>query len=121
VPRERLPKAKEITIKINLTDAEECLKLLPEGLEKVRKEIEEAVRRVNFWNFLRKCRYLETVRADFHLTGLLNPPAWSLFCKHRKNKRGKEGLYLGDLPKKVRKDITGPCDEESCPIYRKRK
>jgi hypothetical protein len=115
--RERLPKAKEVTIKISLTEAEKCLKLLPEDLEKVRKEIGEAVRRVNFWNFLRNCRYLEAVRADFHLTGLLNPPVWSLFCKHKKNKGGKERLYLGNLPEKVRKDITGPCDEESCPIY----
>ncbi|KPV63600.1 MAG: hypothetical protein AOA66_0732 [Candidatus Bathyarchaeota archaeon BA2] len=117
--KEKLPEAKKITTKLDLDEAKECLRYLPETLEKVRGKIREAIEHVDFWNFLRNCEYLEAVRADFHFTGLLNPPAWSLYCKHPENKRPceKEKLRIEDLPEEVIDKITGPCDKQNCPIY----
>ena len=85
--KETLPEAKKIRIELELEEAKECLKYLPHVLEEVRSKILEAIEDSKFWNFLRNCEYLEAVRADFHLTGLLNPPAWSLYCKHPENKK----------------------------------
>ncbi|MEM2781023.1 MAG: hypothetical protein QXG39_08895 [Candidatus Aenigmatarchaeota archaeon] len=117
--KERLPQAKEITIKIEMEEAKKCLKYLPENLERLKAEIEEAVKHAKFWNFLRNCKYLQAVRADFHLTGLLNPPGWTLYCKHPKNKKpyGKERAHIEDVSKAEREKIVGPCDQEYCPIY----
>ena len=73
---------------------------------------------MEFWNFLRRCDYLEFIRADFHLTGL-GRPGWRLYCKHPENKKGRDKLYIEDLPEEVKDQITGPCGKESCPIYKK--
>ncbi|KPV64999.1 MAG: hypothetical protein AOA65_0598 [Candidatus Bathyarchaeota archaeon BA1] len=100
-----LPEAKEITIKLDLDEARECLRYLPRDLERVRGKIEEAIKHLDFWNFLRSCEYLEAVMADFHFTGLLNPPAWSLYCKHPENKGGRQRLRI-----EVEDEITGACD-----------
>lgn len=111
-----LPEAKEITVKLELGDAEECLKYLPSNLERVRSKVEEAIEHVDFWNFLRSCEYLEFARADFHLTGLMTP-GWHLYCKHPENKSGAERLYIQGLLEEVKDKITGACDRENCPIY----
>ena len=108
-----LKRVKEITVKLELRDAKECLKYLPSNLKKVRSKIEEAIENVNFWNFLRNCGYLEFIR-DFHLM----TPDWHLYCKHSENKGGKEGLDIQGLSEKVKDKIVGTCDGESCPMYR---
>ncbi len=115
----RLPEAKEITVKLRLNEAKECLRYLPKGLESVRGKIEEAIEYANFWNFLRDCEHLEAVRANFHLTGLLNPPAWILYCKHPENKGERRKLYVKGVSEDVKGKMTGTCDRESCPIYRR--
>ncbi|MBT9165154.1 MAG: hypothetical protein DDT22_01217 [candidate division WS2 bacterium] len=124
----KLPESKEITIKIDLEDAKECLKYLPPSLERVKNEIEKAIGNVNFWNFLRDCEHLEFSVADFHLTGL-GKPGWHLYCKHPEHSSKERylkdlpeeirKLYRGDLPEDVRDKITGACNLEICPIYKR--
>lgn len=113
--KQTLPEAKEITVKLELRDAKECLKHLPSSLERARSKIEEAIEHVDFWNFSRNCEYLEFERADFHLTGLMTP-AWHKYCNHLRNKGGPERLYLQGLSEEVRDKITGACCRENCPI-----
>ncbi|MFZ6016424.1 MAG: hypothetical protein ACOYU0_02190 [Nitrospirota bacterium] len=129
--KEKLPESKEITVKLDLNEAKECLKYFPSNLERVRREIEEAIEDINFWNFLRNCEYLEFTQADFHLTGLMTP-GWHLYCKHFENKSKIENYfqdlaeeirekmketYFQDLPEEVKNKITGTCNRENCPIY----
>lgn len=114
---QKLPEAKEITLKLGLDEAEECLKCLPSNLEGVKTKLEEAIHYVHFWNFLRDCQYLQSVKADFHFTGLSNPPAWSLYCTHPENKGGTRGLYLGDVSEEIRDKVIGSCDRDNCSIY----
>jgi hypothetical protein len=116
--KSKLPEAKKITIELELSDAKECLNYLPSNLKVVRSKIEEALENVNFWNFLRNCEYLEFERADFHFTGLMTP-AWHLYCKHPENKMGTERLYIIGLSKEVKDKISGRCDRENCPIYKR--
>jgi hypothetical protein len=115
--KETLPEANEVTVKLKLNDAKECLKYLPSNLERVRSEIEKSIEHANFWNFLRYCEYLEYATADFHFMGLMTP-AWHLYCKHPENKEGTERLHIEGLPKKVKDKITGACNIENCPLYR---
>jgi len=114
---QKLPEAKEVTLKLGLDEAKECLKYLPSNLGGMKTKLEEAIKHANFWNFLRDCQYLETVKADFHFTGLFNRPAWSLYCTHPENKGGTRGLYLGDVSEKIRGKVIGSCDRDNCPIY----
>lgn len=120
MPKERgtLPEAKEITVKFELGDAEECLKYIPPNLERARNKIIEALERARFWNYLRDCEHLEFTRADFHLTGLMTP-AWHLYCKHPENKGGIEKVRIIGLSTEVRHKITGRCSKENCPLYEK--
>ena len=113
---EKLPEAKEVVVKLSLEDAEKCLQYIPKSLKEARKKIEEAIEHTNFWNFLRNCEYLKFKRADFHLTGLMNP-AWHLYCTHPENKSNPKKLYV-DLPEEEKKEVTGPCNRISCPIYK---
>lgn len=117
--KEKLPEAKKVMVKIDLNEASECLKYLPSSLERVRREIEQGIKYAEFWNFSRNCQYPESVKADFHLTGLFNPPAWTLYCKHPENKGGTERVYIIGLKKEVRDKITGACSKEDCPIYKR--
>lgn len=114
---QKLPETKEVTLKLGLDEAKECLKYLPSNLGGIKTKLEEAIKHIDFWNFLKDCQCLETFRADFHLTGLLNPPAWTLYCKHPENKGGTRGLYLGNVSEKIRDKVTGSCHRENCPIY----
>ncbi|MBO3800433.1 MAG: hypothetical protein FGF52_05205 [Candidatus Brockarchaeota archaeon] len=86
----KLPEAKEVSITLGVDEARELLGYIPDNLQKVESKVEEAIKNADFWNFLRDCEYLEAVQADFHLTGLLNPPAWNLYCKHPENRKHRE-------------------------------
>ena len=110
--KERLPEAK-VTVKLELNEAEECLKHLPPEFEELRIRFEEAIEQAKFWNFLRNCQYLEFEQADFHFTGL-GTPGWHLYCTHPENK-GRP-VYIADLPKEVKDRVTSGCDEKNCPI-----
>lgn len=115
--KETLPEAKKVTVEIDINEASECLKYLPSGLEIARREIEEGIKHAEFWNFSRNCQHLEFSKADFHLTGLMAPPAWYKYCKHPENKGGTAKLYIEGL-KEVRNKITGECSRENCPVYK---
>jgi len=116
--QQKLPQAEEVTLKLEIDEAKECLKFLPSNLEGVKTKLEEAIKHAYFWNFLRDCHYLQSFKADFHLTGLFNPPAWSLYCTHPENKGGAKRLYLGDISEEKRNKVTGSCDRDNCPIYK---
>lgn len=112
---EKPQEAKEIKIELKLSEIEKYLKLknLPKELcNKLEKSVEHA----NFWNFLRNCKYLEGIQADFHFTGLGNPPGWHLYCKNPKNK-SERPIYI-ELGSKDKDKITGICDIKNCPIYK---
>ncbi len=115
---EKLPEGKEITLKLRLNEARECLKHLPSILQGIKDKLEHTIKEIDFWNFLRDCQYLEAFQVDFHLTGLLNPPAWTLYCKHLENKGGADRLYLEEVPEETRNKITGSCNRDNCPIYK---
>lgn len=113
---QKIAEAKEVTLKLGLDEAKECLKYLPPN-GGIKTKLEEAIKDVDFWNFLKDCQCLEAFQADFHLTGLLNPPGWTLYCKHPENKGGTRRLDLGDVPEEIRDKVTGSCDRDNCPIY----
>lgn len=108
--REKLPEAKEIRVDIKLDAAKRVLSSLPADLKEVKNEIEKALERVEFWNFLRNCGYLESERADFHLTGL-GTPGWYLYCTHPDRKQ--------PYPDRLERKIADACERESCPIYKR--
>src|SRR3989344_9423575 len=112
---EKPQEAKKVEIEFMLSEVEKYLRL-KNFPKKLHSELEKSLEHANFWNFLRDCNYLESVKADFHITGFGNPPAWHLYCKHPKNKC-KKPEYIEPGPKDKNK-ITGACDIKNCPIYK---
>jgi len=117
---QKLPKAEDISVKLNLEDAKECLRLIQQsdGLEKLKKGIQEAIERAKFWDFARDCSHLTHTVADFHFSGTGNP-AYHLYCGNAKNKAEK--AYRSHISAKLIRETAGPyspCDIRSCPIYK---
>lgn len=101
--KQKIEKADSFKIEVCVQDGKDMLKLqyLP---TKVRRSIRRMLKHNAFWNFSADCKYLKAKKADFHLTGALNPPGWFKNCRHEENRK---------------KTRLGECDEKVCPLKTK--